>query len=81
MFLCKFGGENPTGSQDRAQKRLILLFFKDGDLENEVSLKIGSKSLKSYQLNFATMIQKINYSLNNCSIQEISYKNTTSVKI
>ena len=81
MFLCKFGGENPTGSKDRAQKRLILLFFKDGDLENEVSLKIGSKSLKSYQLNFATMIQKINYSLNNCSIQEISYKNTTLVKI
>ena len=27
-------GENPTGSEERAQKRLILQFFKDGDLEN-----------------------------------------------
>ena len=28
MYLCKFGGENPTGPEDRAQKRLILQFFK-----------------------------------------------------
>ena len=24
MLLCKFGGETPTGSEERAQKRLIL---------------------------------------------------------
>ena len=50
MYLYKFGGENPPGSEDRAQKRLILQFFKDGDLENEVTLKIRLKSPKSYQL-------------------------------
>ena len=56
MYLCKFGGENPTGSEDRAQKRLILpllfffFFFEDDDLENEVNLKIRSRSPKSYQL-------------------------------
>ena len=33
--------EKNTGSEDRAQKRLILLFlFKDGDLENEVTFKL-----------------------------------------
>ena len=26
--------KNPTGSEERAQKRLTLQFFKDGDLEN-----------------------------------------------
>ena len=36
MYLCKFDGEQSTGSEDRAQKRLILLEdFK----ENEVTLK------------------------------------------
>ena len=50
MYLCKFGGENPTGSEDRAQKRLILQIFGDGDLENKMTLKIRSKSPKSYQL-------------------------------
>ena len=33
MYLCKFGAEKPTGSEDRAQKRLNLQFFKDEDLE------------------------------------------------
>ena len=50
MYPCKFGGENSTDSEDRAQKRLILQFFKDGDIENEVTLKIRSRSQKSYQL-------------------------------
>ena len=50
MYLCKFGGENPTGSEDRAQKRLNLQFFKDDDLENEMTLKFRSRSPKSYQL-------------------------------
>ena len=48
MYLCMFGRENPTGSEDRAQKRLILQFFNDGDLENEVTLKIRSTSPKSF---------------------------------
>ena len=35
MYLCKFGGNPPTGSEDTAQKRLIFtVFLKDGDLEN-----------------------------------------------
>ena len=50
MYLCKFGGKKSTGSKDRAQKRLILQFFKDGDLENKVTLKIRSRSPKSCQL-------------------------------
>ena len=29
MYLCKFDGENPIGSEDTAQKRLILQFFKN----------------------------------------------------
>ena len=39
MYLCKFGEENPTGSEDRAQKRLNLQVFKDDDLEMEWSWK------------------------------------------
>ena len=41
MYLCKFGGDSPTGSEGRAQKRLILQFLKDGkigDLENKVKV-------------------------------------------
>ena len=35
MYLCKFGGNPPTGSEDRAQKRLgFYNFLKNGDLEN-----------------------------------------------
>ena len=60
MYLCKFGGEKNTGSEDRAQKRLILQYFKDGDLEIEVTLKIRSRSPKSYH--FATRIQNIYFS-------------------
>ena len=34
MYQCKFGGNSPTGLEERAQKRLIFtLFLKDGDLE------------------------------------------------
>ena len=40
MYLHKFDGERPTGSEHRAQKRLNLQFFKDDDLENEVTLKV-----------------------------------------
>ena len=50
MYQCKFGGEKSTGSEDRAQKGLILQFFKDDDLANEVTLKTRSKPPKSYQL-------------------------------
>ena len=28
------GAETPTGSEDRAQKRLLLQSFNDGDLDN-----------------------------------------------
>ena len=38
MYLCKFGGENPTGSEEIAQKRLNLQFFKDDDLESSVKV-------------------------------------------
>ena len=27
MYLCKFGGNSPTGSEDRAQKRLIFTVY------------------------------------------------------
>ena len=27
MYQCKFGGDPPTGSEDRAQKRLIFTVF------------------------------------------------------
>ena len=49
MFLCKFGGENPTGSEARAQKRLILLGGGGGGLRM-ITLKTRSVSLKSCQL-------------------------------
>ena len=39
-----------TGSEDRAHKRLILQYFKEDDLKNEVTLKIRSRSPKLYQL-------------------------------
>ena len=42
MYLFKFGGENPTGSEEKAQKRLILPFFKD--IENQ---SISPKSCQS----------------------------------
>ena len=45
MYQCKFGVEKFTGSEDVAQKWLILQFFKDGDHDdNEVTLKTRSKS-------------------------------------
>ena len=47
MILYKFGGEKFTCSEDRAQKRLTLQFFKDDDRENEVTLKVRSRSPKS----------------------------------
>ena len=50
MYLCKFGAEKTFGSEDRAQKRLNLQFFKNDNL-NEVTLKVRSRSPKSYQLN------------------------------
>ena len=33
MYLCKFSSNPPTGSEDRAQKRLIFTVFLGGDLE------------------------------------------------
>ena len=34
MYICKFGAENPTGSDERVHKRLnFTVFFKDDDLE------------------------------------------------
>ena len=50
MYQCMLGVEKITGSEDKAQKRLILQFFKDGDLDIEVTLKTRSKLLISYQL-------------------------------
>ena len=50
LYQCKFDVEKFTGSEDRAQKRLILQFLKDCDHDNEVTLKTRSKSPKSYQL-------------------------------
>ena len=41
MYLCKIGGDSPNDSEDRAQKRLILQFLKDGkigDIENKVKV-------------------------------------------
>ena len=57
MFLCKFGGENPTGSEERAQKRLLLQFFcKDDDLEKVSITKIMTT------LHFVTIMQYIKFS-------------------
>ena len=63
MYLCKFGNPpgGPTGSEDRAQKRMLSTAFfnlKDGDFENKVKV---TKILPT--LHFATMIQYINFSL------------------
>ena len=34
MYLCKFGAENATGLEDRAQKMAeFTVFFKDDDFE------------------------------------------------
>ena len=52
--LCKFGTENHTGSEDRAQKMLNLQFFKDDDLEMRVTKIIST-------LHFATMVQYIKF--------------------
>ena len=76
MYLCKFAGERPTGSEHRAQKRLNLqFFFKDDDLENEVTLKVRSRSPKAFQL---FILQQLYNTLSlariHCSIQEITYK-------
>ena len=59
MYLCKFGGNPPTGSEDRTQKRQILQFLKDGDFENYVTLNV-TKILST--LHFATLIQYIKFS-------------------
>ena len=47
MYLCKAGGETPTCSDDRVQTHLLLQFFKADDLENEMTLKVKSRSPKS----------------------------------
>ena len=57
MYQCKCGGENPTGSENRAQKRLNLHFLKDDDLESKVKVTNIISTL-----HFATMIQNINFS-------------------
>ena len=64
MYLCKFCRETPTGSEDGAQKRLILQFFKDKDLEIEMTLKIklGQGHQIILTLHVATMIQYIKFS-------------------
>ena len=49
MYLCKYGAETPTGSEDRAQKRLNLQFSEDDGLETEVTLKVRPRSPKSNQ--------------------------------
>ena len=33
MYLCKFGAENPTGSEDRVQKKAEFTVLRDDDLE------------------------------------------------
>ena len=53
MYLCKFSGEKPTGSfrrQSSEKADFTGVFFKDGDLGNEVTLKFRSMTTKSYQL-------------------------------
>ena len=34
MYLRKFGGDQSSGSKDTDQKRLILQYLKDSDLDN-----------------------------------------------
>ena len=41
MYLCKFGAYKTFGSEDRAQKRLNIQFFKDDDLEIRCPSKLG----------------------------------------
>ena len=64
MYLCKFDRERPIGSENRAQKRLNIHFFKDDDLENEVILKVKPRSPKISTLHFATMKEYIKFSWN-----------------
>ena len=46
MYLCKFGAEKATGSEERAQKRLNLQFFKDDDFEMRWTWKLGQGVVK-----------------------------------
>ena len=52
MYLRKFGGEKPTGSEDSSEKNdfTAVVFLIHGYFENEVTLQIRSRSPKSYQL-------------------------------
>ena len=58
--------KKPNGSEDRAQKKLNLQFFKDDDLEMRWPWKFGQGHLKVTKiistLHFATMIQYIKLS-------------------
>ena len=50
MYLCTFGGEKNPLVQKTDSEKADFTVFKDGDLENEVTLKIRSRSPKLYQL-------------------------------
>ena len=55
--------------------------FKDDDLENEVTLKVMSRSPKSYQLFILPQLYNtLSLAGIHCSIQEISYKSPILVK-
>ena len=76
MYLCKFSAEKPTGSEERAKKRLNLLFFKDDDLEMRWHpWQVRSRSPKSYQLYILSQwYDTLSLARIHCSNQEMSYK-------
>ena len=80
MYLWKFGAEKLTGLEDKAQKRLNLV-FKGWWPWNEVTLEIKSRSPKSYQLCILPQwYNTLSLARIQCSIQEM-YKKHSLVKI
>ena len=49
IYLCK-GGEETLLVQMTELRKAELTVFKGGDLENKITLKVRSRTLKSYQL-------------------------------
>ena len=70
------GYKTPLVQNAELRKGWIYIFFKDDDLKNEVTLKVRSRSPKSYQLFILPQwYNTLSFARIHCSIQEISYKN------
>ena len=72
----------PNWFRRQSSEKAKFTVFKDGDLANEVTLKVRSRVPKSYQLIILPKLYNtLSLGLLHCSIQEISYKICILVKI